>query len=234
MPPRARTDGPSAGGYRKGEATRARLLDVAVRAFGQHGFSAVTTRQIAEEAGASLPTLNYYFGDKAGLYLACAEAIAGRYERAMGLVAGEARDALQAPMPPDAARAHLKRLFGALVAFMFTVEDKPVWALFVQREIADPGAAYEVLFSRVWAPGAELTAALIARALGQAQTTAEARMRAILLNTSLTAFQAGRRVFDRVLGPEVSAQDQAATVARLVEEQIDLLGRPLAIGPQDR
>ena len=57
-------------GYRKGGETRQRILDAALNAFGEASFKAVTTRRIAQAAGVSLPTLQYYFGDKEGLYRA--------------------------------------------------------------------------------------------------------------------------------------------------------------------
>lgn len=212
------------GGYRKGEATRARLLDVALEVFGREGFAGATTRRISEEAGASLPTLNYYFGDKEGLYRACAEAIAERYRTAMGEAAVRSVEALQAPMDPSAARAELKRLFADLARFLMTDDGGRMRALFVQREMTDPGAASEVLYDAVWSPGIELAAALISRALGQRETSAEARVRAVLLISSLTAFQTGRTVVTRALGEQGADLDQIAVVVRVIEEQIDAIG----------
>ncbi|MBP7702125.1 MAG: CerR family C-terminal domain-containing protein [Phenylobacterium sp.] len=215
---------PRSAGYRKGEETRARMLDVAAKLFGQHGFAAVTTRQIVEESEASLPTLNYYFGDKNGLYLACAEEIALRYEAALGETGRQAAAALQAPMTPPDARAALKAVYRELIDFMLAVEDTRSWALFIHREIAVPGPAHELLYSRLWAPGMELSAALIARAMGHPRTTTEAKVRAILLSSSLTAFQAGRQVYARVLGEGLSLRQQADVVARVIEEEIERLG----------
>src|SRR5271170_5120414 len=82
------------GGYQKGEETRQRILDVALKAFGEAPFQAATTRQIAEAASGSLPTLQYYFGSKEGLYRACAETIVERYRRNTA-VASEAAEALR-------------------------------------------------------------------------------------------------------------------------------------------
>src|ERR1700683_76455 len=45
------------GGHRKGEDTRERILNVALKAFGEAPFVAVTTRQIAEAAGVRPPVL---------------------------------------------------------------------------------------------------------------------------------------------------------------------------------
>jgi TetR/AcrR family transcriptional regulator, regulator of cefoperazone and chloramphenicol sensitivity len=53
-----------------GEVARAKLLDAALRLFGERGFAATSTRDIAEAAGVNLAAIRYYFGDKQGLYRA--------------------------------------------------------------------------------------------------------------------------------------------------------------------
>ncbi|MBP7705376.1 MAG: CerR family C-terminal domain-containing protein [Caulobacter sp.] len=215
----------SPAGSRKGDATRARVLEVALDVFGREGFAGATTRRIAEQAGASLPTLNYYFGDKEGLYRACAEEIARRYRDVMGAAALEAVEALRSPMDAATARTQLKALFGDLARFLMTDDGGRIRALFVQREMTDPGAASEILYATVWAPGIELAAALISRAMDQAPITAEARVRAVLLISSLTNFQTGRDVIARALGEAGSDLDQVAVVIGVIEEQIDAIGR---------
>ena len=50
-------------------ATRRRLLDAAKRLFAERGFAEVSVREICREANANLALVNYYFGDKGGLYL---------------------------------------------------------------------------------------------------------------------------------------------------------------------
>ncbi len=61
---------PTNGGYARGEETRARIIAVALRLFGDRGFDGVSTREIAEEAGVNPPALQYYFDSK------CAASIA--------------------------------------------------------------------------------------------------------------------------------------------------------------
>ena len=56
------------GGHDPAE-TRDRLLDAARRLFAERGFEDVTVRELCREAGANLALVNYYFGDKLGLYL---------------------------------------------------------------------------------------------------------------------------------------------------------------------
>src|SRR5262245_10062590 len=50
--------------------TEERLLDAAGEIFGEYGYRAATVRQICEKAGANVAAVNYYYGDKEGLYLA--------------------------------------------------------------------------------------------------------------------------------------------------------------------
>ncbi|MCJ7799681.1 MAG: CerR family C-terminal domain-containing protein [Polaromonas sp.] len=53
-----------------GAEARQHLLLTALRLFSEKGFAKTSTRQIALAAGANLASISYYFGDKAGLYLA--------------------------------------------------------------------------------------------------------------------------------------------------------------------
>ena len=45
-----------------------RILDVARRIFGEHGFHGTTTRMIAQEVGIDISTLHYHWGGKKDLY----------------------------------------------------------------------------------------------------------------------------------------------------------------------
>src|SRR5579875_190685 len=50
------------------QATRARLLEVAADVFAEAGYQQAKIRQICARAGANIALVNYYFGDKLGLY----------------------------------------------------------------------------------------------------------------------------------------------------------------------
>lgn len=209
----------SDGGYRKGEETRARILDVALGAFGRSGFAAVTTRQIARDAGVNLPALTYYFGNKRGLYLACAHEIVASYREGMGAVAGVKLAALRDGLEPDAARALLKQLFAALARFLLASHGSPDRSLFVQREIANPGPAFEILYAQLWRPGIELATELITQTSAGRLGEAGAQVRAVLMICSLTGFLSGLPVVARTTGKA----DYPALVIAALEEQIDAL-----------
>ena len=212
-------------GYRKGEETRLRILDSALTAFGEDSFRAVTTRRIAEAAEVSLPTLQYYFGDKEGLYRACAEAIVARYRRHTSTAATLAAEALKESIPAETARAQLKAVTGALAGFLVGSREAESWTQFVARELRDPGPAFEILYENLWRPGVELTARLIARVLGCPDDDQAARIRALLLISSLLAFQPGRSISLRTMHWSIIGPEELAMVLSSLNAQIDAIGR---------
>jgi AcrR family transcriptional regulator len=215
----------AATGYRKGGEARLRILEAALKVFGAGGFKGGTTRQIAEEAGVNLPALKYYFGGKQGLYLACAREIVGRYERRMLALVSEASAALSEALTPDAARARLKAVVRALAEIMVGGAEAQIWTAFVLREMAEQGPAFDVLYGKLWAPGVELTAGLISRALGEAAVSPAARVQALLLISSLTAFSTARPVSLKFLDWPDAAAERFALLIEVVDRQIDAIGR---------
>lgn len=213
------------GGYRKGEDTRERILNVALKAFGEASFAAVTTRQIAEAADVSLPVLQYYFANKEGLYRACAEAIVERYRRHTAGAAVEARKALSEDCAAEAARAQLKALIGTLAGLLVGTLEAENWAQFVARELRDPGPAFEILYENLWRPGVDITARLVARILGCSESDPSARIQALLLISSLLAFRSGRTISLRAMHWSTIGPEELAMVLSVLVSQIDVIGR---------
>jgi TetR/AcrR family transcriptional regulator, regulator of cefoperazone and chloramphenicol sensitivity len=213
------------GGYQKGENTRERILNVALEVFGTAPFAAVTTRQISQSAGVSLPVLQYYFASKEGLYRACAEAIVDRYRQHTAGVAAEARKVLSEDCPPDTARVHLKALIGSLAMLLVRSQEAEGWAQFVARELRDPGPAFEILYASLWLPGLEITARLIGCILSSSGHDPAARIQALLLISSLLAFQSGRSIALRAMQWATIGCEEMARVLSVLDAQIDAIGR---------
>jgi AcrR family transcriptional regulator len=211
-------------GYRKGDETRQRILDAALKAFGEAPFKTVTTRQISEEADVSLPTLQYYFGDKEGLYRACAESLVDRYRSHTAAAAAKANEALRDGCTPETARSHLKAVIGALAELLVGSSEVRRWAQFVGRELRDPGPAFDILYEKLWRPGVETTARLIARIRGNARGAQADRIQALLLISSLLAFQPGRSISLRAMRWSMIGPKELAMVLAGLNAQIDGIG----------
>jgi AcrR family transcriptional regulator len=66
---------------RDGDATRARILDVAIREFASNGFNGARVDAICRNARVNPRMIYHYFGDKAGLYVAVLEDVLGELRR---------------------------------------------------------------------------------------------------------------------------------------------------------
>jgi AcrR family transcriptional regulator len=126
----------------RGEDTRRRILETALDLFAAQGYEGASTRQIAEGAGVNLPAIQYYFGNKAGLYRAIIEDIAAETDRHMASLAPRVRAALDAPDTPReelaALLCEMLETFVVLVTSGAQVESRRL--IFARAEIEDtPG-----------------------------------------------------------------------------------------------
>jgi AcrR family transcriptional regulator len=184
--------------YARGGATRARLIATAIRLFGQRGFDGASTRDIATAAALNTPALQYYFDNKEGLYVACAEHLVSLGWGAMqDTVIGAER--LLAEGAGDEA---LIEAFCAVQDRMadFLNDAGADWLLWMAREQTGLGSACGFLLGdRKVKRMLRVTRLIVARLLGGAHTAAECLVHDMALNGHLLYFhlmrpQALRRI----------------------------------------
>jgi AcrR family transcriptional regulator len=168
-PPARRSLRPAAGA-----ATRRRLLDAAGEVFADRGFRAATLREIARRARSNLAAANYHYGSKERLYLE---------------VARERFDALErrfaergAPTVPEEdlsgrSREELEELLRARVRTMLAsfLEEDPIHAALMQRELLDPSRALPVIVQRWVAPLRDALERVVAHLAPELSTEERAR-----------------------------------------------------------
>ncbi|CAM03317.1 TetR family transcriptional regulator [Saccharopolyspora erythraea NRRL 2338] len=96
----------SSGGAGRGARRRAHLVEVGVELLAEGGWPAVTTRAVAERAGANLGLIHYHFGGSANLHAAIAR-------RATEVVVNPVLDELLGAPDEHAALGALRRLLPA-------------------------------------------------------------------------------------------------------------------------
>lgn len=194
---------PAEGGYARGDETRLRIIAAAVDVFGEHGFAAASTREIAARAGVNAPALQYYFDNKEGVYRACAEEIAKQVRARFEPVMQRARDVLADDDADD------ERLIDAYLALLETVADKvfltphtPGARLFFVREQTgqEPVIASQILQERLREPLNRVGSALAARIGGTAPDDPVTRIRMMGLHGQLAIFQMAPRSTLTLLG----------------------------------
>lgn len=181
--------------------TRDRLIQAAIRLFGEQGFAATTTRMLAEAAGANIGSIAYHFGHKRGLYLAAARHIAEQLRTRLDL---------DAPVPVEARADALAALHAVTRRMVRTVvEDEECrrWLLLVMREQVQPDEAFEILQAEAFGLVQATLGGLIARLTDRAVDDRRVIFETHTLIGQIVFFLIGREPLLRRLG--VTAFDAA-------------------------
>lgn len=173
----------------RGEDTRRRILERALELFAAHGYEGTSTRLIAESAGVNLPAIQYYFGNKEGLYRAIVDDIIADTDRHMADVAPRVRDALDNPeATPEELTALLCEMLECFVTLVTSgrqVESRR--RVFARAEVEEaPGldTLHESGMQRIFKP----CLGLLSRIHGKPETDPEMTMRTLALVGQVVIF----------------------------------------------
>jgi TetR/AcrR family transcriptional regulator, regulator of cefoperazone and chloramphenicol sensitivity len=219
-------------GYARGEETRERIVNAALQMFGQRGFEAASTRDIATLAGVNAPALQYYFDSKEGLFVACVERIVKRvWEYMSAVVAGAERLIAERAAVEDLIEAFCD-IQAQLAQFMFTTSDKDDWRLFMARIQAGegPSAGFELAYKNISCRLSGVTCAIVGRLLGRPADDEETLVRTVTLSGQLVVFQMSRRsVMTKLKWDKIDA-DRLGLLLRVNREHTRLVLRSMVAG----
>ena len=117
------------------DVTRMALIDSAIKLFGDRGYDAVSTRDIADMAAANIGSIAYHFGGKAGLRRACAEHVIRNVLELLG-------PAFTRPLPPlspDEALNRIEQFLTLFCHFWLLNPDSRAFVRFIVREQLEAG-----------------------------------------------------------------------------------------------
>lgn len=208
-------------GYAAGDETKARILAAALDLFAQKGFDGATTRDIAARSDVPLPSIQYYFGNKEGLYLACLEKVRGVREVAYGPVLDRAHAALARKAPIADLVGIYCEIMDVSADVLFAGSMAQTRALFLARHNL-PGRK-----QRGPSAGMDKTYAccerLIHRISGGAYAGDRARLAVFTINGQLVALYVGRRQFTAAEDRRYFTPRRIADLKAIVRQQTQLL-----------
>jgi TetR/AcrR family transcriptional regulator, regulator of cefoperazone and chloramphenicol sensitivity len=221
-PPRHRADA----GYARGEETRRRIIEVALRLFGERGYEGASTRDIAAAAGVNAPALQYYFDNKEGVYRACAEDIAEGWTAQLQPVVVRAQATMDdAAASPDQVFEAFAQLLSGLADYQLLPDDAEHRRLFVLHEQVGqgPGILFELLDRGLRSRVGDLAGQLVARYCGKDANDAVLRMRIMMMFGQVMVFSLGRRTLVSKLGWERMGPAEIALIKQAALEHCRVL-----------
>jgi len=208
----------------KSDRARLKLLQAGVRIFGEKGPKGATVRDIAEAAGQNVAAIAYYFGSKEKLYLAVVEGILRELRQQLGDVLQEAQVFLQqrARVPAEASRM-VSRLLGTIYLRLLSRDEAVPIVQLVVREQLDPTAGFEILYGKGFRELHETLCSLVGVALGGDPRDPETIIRTHTLMGQVYFFAMSREAVLRRLGSRSLEGKNAALVAKVLEENLEVL-----------
>lgn len=211
-------------GGRAAEATRSRLIDAALDAFGRYGFDGTSTREIARLAGTNLAAIPYHFGGKEGLHIAVARHIAEEVKGRLGDVVDQAEAALQQGAIDRArARVILHALLDNGAAMILGHPEAVRWAPFIMREQMQPSPAFDALYDGFMGRAHVVATQLFALATGRQAEAPETIVRVFGLFGQMVVFRMGRAIVERRLGWNGYGPEEIALVVAMMHEHLDAI-----------
>jgi AcrR family transcriptional regulator len=208
--------------YARGEDTRRRLIEAAIEAFGTYGYDAASTRRLAEQAGTTLPSIQYYFGGKEGLYRAAVEHIAQSMNERMAPVAERVYAALAAPkLRHSDLLGLLGEMLDAFVALMVGTENPDSRKRFLTRAELEGSVVLDTFRDSIKRHVVQPAAALISRLLDQPPKDETVMLRTIAIVGQVSVFcHFGAR---RALGWEKFTDERVRAVQGVVRQHAEAI-----------
>jgi TetR/AcrR family transcriptional regulator, regulator of cefoperazone and chloramphenicol sensitivity len=197
------------------EKTRAALIEAGLRLFGEKGFAATSTREIAAAAGANIGSIAYHFGGKEALRDACATHI-------VETVKAVAAPVLGAPVPSDPATAQmqLRLALERMSGFLLAGREAGGFVQFVLHELQFPTAALDIIYAGVFEPVHRRLCELWAVATDAEPESEAVKIAVFAMIGQLVYFRIGRQAVIRRLGWEDIGPQEAQKIAAAALENL--------------
>jgi AcrR family transcriptional regulator len=206
--------------YQRGEDTRAKIIEAALKEFGERGFEGASMREIADVAGVNAPALVYYFNNKEGVYLACAEYVVTRMWEAMSPAIETAKHALEGHSDAELIDAFCAIQTG-LAEYMLSPRHNEDWRTFIAREQSGLGlrSTFDVINDGFSKRLTSLSAAIVGRFLGLPADDDECIIRSMTLQGQLLPFYFARRSSLSALNWDDMNPERLSVIVRIANEQ---------------
>jgi len=198
-------------------STREDILNAALGVFAEHGFERGTVRDICEQAGVNVASVNYHFCDKASLYT---EVLQHAYRSA----------GTREPMPvldaaPDDPCGQLRLWIHWYVRRVLASGETTVGRL-MAREMANPSPALDALASRAVQPVFDELGRIVLAASHGRLDARGVRLHSTSIIGQCLVYRSGAAMLERLGPPHFGPEDADAIATHVADTAIAALTTP--------
>ena len=213
------------------DKTRDALLTAAIRLFGQYGFSAVSTRQLATMANANIAAIKYHFGSKDDLYRAAIDAIVEQVSPRLDAVELLVAQAKSVAGDDRIRQAQcIAQIVDTVLETLLASERLRESVPFVVRELFSPGPHFQRLYDGAPRRLHERLTDLVAWILKLEADSIEAKVRSHAVVGQIIIYHIGRPIllarlaqpeYDDAVIHEIRSQAKRSILASLSLPDVD-------------
>nr|WP_321980354.1 CerR family C-terminal domain-containing protein [uncultured Cohaesibacter sp.] len=152
----------------RSDTTKTLLIRAAFKLFAENGYEGASTREIAAAAQTNIASINYHFGGKAGLRLACAETIVARFNRLR-----QDPEAVQLPTCLKEPQSLFENALLRQAVVILSLEEAQPIIRFMLREAHEEGEVFEHVYAHFFNPTFSMLYELFLQATGRDDSEAE-------------------------------------------------------------
>ncbi|MBL0319532.1 MAG: transcriptional regulator CecR [Alphaproteobacteria bacterium] len=213
----------------RGEQARQKLVSAGLELFGDLGFEAASTRDIAKNAGQNIAAITYYFGNKEGLYIAAIE----EGFKQCPQTNGEEREQLEALLNDSSIskdyylQAIKQWVRGAVMALAVEEKANLSFTKLMFREQFAPTHMFKKAYQTLIAPMHEPFLRMVAAYLDEDPKQIRTTLTAHALIGPYLGFRVAQQMVLLKTGWEKISSKEAEMIADIVEEHIEITLRGL-------
>jgi len=211
----------------RGDATRQALIDAGCAVFGQKGFHASSTREIAKAAGVNQALIGFHFGGKEGLYSAVLDCVEKQLRVRLMPSAETVRKLRKAEGSADEESVCLLAIGEMLDSLVDVLIDPGLeaWVRVILQEQEGGSAAHERVFANFAAPHFNALFDLISRVRPDRSAT-ENRLTTVILIGQVVAFRPAQSLILKHMHWKTFGPEEVRAIKKAVRANVTLPFRP--------
>ncbi len=199
------------------EGAQRSLIEAGLLLFGQKGFDATSTRELAAKAGVNVALIAYYFGGKDGLRRAVVAEVARRLMAAAG--APQSTEGLT----PAAALMRLQTIVRGMAVFIGSAPEAEPVVNFALSELARGGPMTDLIYDSFIGPKHAELSQLWAIASGGDPESENVKLSVFAMVGQVIYFRLGREIVTRKMGWPTIGPDEAQKIGEVIAGNLRLL-----------
>ena len=195
--------------------TKEKIIETALYAFAQNGYEPTVTRDILAKAHANVAAINYYFGNKNGLYAEVLKRILGRINQKFTDEMEEYQKELLLRPCPEKSKVLLERFIRGFVELVCSDRLTMAMCTIFVREYVEPSKSFKELFQDLNTHYRQIFVDLLVDANEGAMTSKEAVLQVVMLFSSIFMLVSRKKIiFDAMQWKEYTPEsvDEIMTV----------------------